>query len=63
MKSITFTVQIQAGLFTRSRTEKVVALKLCHDINNILANYDGVTGEAQIISAPRNIKVTTTPDV
>ena len=32
-------------------------------INNILAQYDGVTGAAQIIPAPRNIKVTNTPDV
>jgi hypothetical protein len=39
-----------------------VALKLCDDLNNILAKYDGVTGGAQIIPAPKNIRVTTTPD-
>ena len=52
MKSITFTVQIQADYPKGSRTQKAVALKLCHDINNILAQYDGVTGGAQIIPAP-----------
>jgi hypothetical protein len=62
MKSITFTVQIQADLPKRSRSPKAVALKLCQDINNILAKYDGMTGGAQIIPARRNIKVTTTPN-
>jgi hypothetical protein len=52
MKSITFTVQIQADFPRRSRTPKAVALKLCDDINNILAQYDGVTGGAQIIPPP-----------
>lgn len=62
MRTISFTVQIQADLPKRSRSPKAVALKLCDEINNILAKYDGVTGGAQIIPAPRNIKVTTTPD-
>jgi len=59
---MTFTVQIRADLPQASQTPKAVALKLCHDINNILVQYDGVTGGAQIMPAPRNIKVTTTPD-
>jgi hypothetical protein len=63
MKSITFTARIQADLPKGNRTPKAVALKLCQDANNILAKYDGVTGGAQIIPAPRNIKVATTPDV
>jgi hypothetical protein len=62
MKAITFTVQIQADYPRGSRTQKAVALKLCDDINNILAQSDGVTGGAQIMPPPRNIKVTTTPD-
>jgi hypothetical protein len=62
MRSITFTVQIQADLPKGSRTPKAVALKLCDDINNILAIYDGETGGAQIFPPPRNIKVTTTSD-
>ncbi len=62
MKSITFTVQMQADHPKGSRTPKAVALKLCHDINEILAKYDGMTGGAQIIPAPRNIRIATTPD-
>ena len=62
MKSITFTVQIQADYPRGSRPQKAVALKLCDDINNFLAKYDGETGGAQIIPTPRNIKVTMTPD-
>ena len=62
MKSITFTVRIRADLPKGNRTKKALALKLCQDINNILAKYDGMTGEAQIIPAPRNIRITTTPD-
>ena len=62
MKTITFTVQIQADLPQASQTPKAVALKLCHDINTILTKYDGVTGGAQIIPAPRNIKGATMPD-
>ena len=62
MKSITFTVQIQADCPDRAAAKKATAAKLCHDINNILVDYDGVTGGAQILPAPRNIKVTTKPD-
>jgi hypothetical protein len=62
MKSITFTARIQADLPKGSQTKKAAALKLCHDINNILAKYDGVTGGAQIIPAPRHIRITATPD-
>ncbi len=62
MKSITFTVQIQADYPKDSRTPKAVALKLCDDLNNILAIYDGETGGAQIFPPPRNIQVTTTPE-
>ena len=49
MKSITFTMQIQADYPKGSRTKKAVALQLCHEINTILTKYDGVTGGAQII--------------
>ena len=49
MRTITFTVDIQADCPKRSRTPKAVALKLCQDINDILTKYDGVTGGAQII--------------
>ena len=62
MKSIMFTVQILADFPKRSRSPKAVALKLCDDLNNLLAEYDGVTGGAQILPAPRNIKVTMTPE-
>ena len=40
MKSITFTVQIQADYPKGSRTKKAVALQLCHEINTILTKYD-----------------------
>jgi len=62
LKSITFTVQIQADYPQGSQTKKATAQKLCHDINNILAKYDGVTGGVQIMPPPRKIKLTTTPD-
>jgi hypothetical protein len=62
VRTITFTVQIQADHPKRSRTRTTVALKLCHDINNILAQYDGVTGAAQIMPTPRKNKLTTMPD-
>ena len=62
MKFITFTVQLQADLPQGSQNRNAAALQLCQDINEILAKYDGVTGAAQIIPPPRNIKVTTTPD-
>jgi len=62
MKSITFTVQLQADCPDRSPAKKATAIKLCQDINEILAKYDGMTGGAQIIPAPRNIRVATTPN-
>ena len=62
MKFITFTVQIQADSPKDNQTPKAVALKLCDDINTILTGYEDETGGAQIFPAPRNIKVTTTPD-
>jgi hypothetical protein len=62
MKSITFTVQIQADYPKGSRTSKAVALKLCDDINTILTSYEDETGGAQIFPPPRKIKITTTPD-
>jgi hypothetical protein len=55
-------VQIQADHPRGSQTKKAGALKLCQHINNILTQNDVLTGGAQIIPAPRNIKVTTTPD-
>jgi hypothetical protein len=57
MKSITFTVQIQADYPKGSGSPL-----LCHEINTILTKYDGVTGGAQIIPAPRNIRINTTPN-
>ena len=60
MKAITLTVQLQADLPQGSQNRNAAALQLCQDINEILTKYDGVTGGAQIISAPRNIKVTKT---
>lgn len=60
MKSITFTVQLQADLPQGSQNRNAAALKLCQDINEILAKYDGITGGAQILPAPRNIRITTT---
>lgn len=62
MKTITFTVTIQADLPTDGRTKKAVALHLCHNINNILSEYDGVMNAARVIPAPTKIKVTNTPD-
>jgi hypothetical protein len=62
MKSITFTVQIQADYPQGSRTPKAVALKLCDDINTILTSHEDETGGAQIFPPPRDIKLTTTPD-
>ena len=62
MKSITFTVQIQADYTQDSQTPKAVALKLCDDINTILTTYEDETGGAQIFPPPRKIKVTATPD-
>jgi hypothetical protein len=62
MKSITFTVEIQADCPDRVPARKATAIKLCDDINNILAIHEGETGGAQIFPEPRNIKVTTTPD-
>jgi len=62
MKIITFTVTIQADLPTDGRTTKAVALHLCHNINNILTEYDRVMNAARIIPAPTKIRVTNTPD-
>jgi len=62
MKTITFTVQIQADLPQGGQTKKAAALKLCEEINEILITYAGVTGGAQIMPPPREIKLTTTPD-
>ncbi len=59
MKTVTFTLQIQADHPKGSRTKKAAALKLCDNINNVPAQYDGVIGGAQIIPAPRNIKLIT----
>ena len=59
MKSITFTVQIQADFFDHKQIgKKAAAIWLCKDINQILAKYDGSTGGAQIIHEPKEIKVT-----
>jgi hypothetical protein len=59
-RHLMFPGRIQADFPKRSPTSKAVALKLCLATNNILATYNGVTGEAQIIPTPRNIKVSET---
>jgi hypothetical protein len=46
MRTITFTVQIQADYPQDSQSPKAVALKLCDDINTILISYEGETGGA-----------------
>ncbi len=59
MKSITFTVQIQADFYDRrERGKKAAAILLCDDINLILGKYEAVTGGAQIVYVPESIKVT-----
>ncbi len=62
MKTITFTVQVQADYPEGSRTKKAAALQLCDEINEILTTYDGVTGGAQIMPPPRKVTLTTTPE-
>jgi hypothetical protein len=62
MKTITFTVEIQADYPEGRQTKKAVALKLCDEINTILTCYQGETGAAQIMSVPRKIKLTTLPE-
>jgi hypothetical protein len=62
VKTLNLTVRILADLPRSCRALKAVALKLCQDISNILAKYDGAKGGAQVIPAPRNIKVATMPD-
>lgn len=62
MKSITFTVQIQADFNERGLSKQSKARKLFHTINEILAAHDGTTGGAQIISPPRAIEVNTTKE-
>ena len=59
MKSITFTVQIQADFNERGLSKTSKSQQLCDDINEILARYDGVTGGAQIMGTPRQIIVRT----
>ena len=60
MKSITFSVQIQADFRDGRVGKKATAVTLCRDINVILMKYDGMTGGAQILQEPRNIKVSKT---
>jgi hypothetical protein len=61
MKTITFTVQIQADINERPETKEKIATDLCYDINRTLANYEGLLGGAQIMPKPKNIKITSTP--
>lgn len=63
MKSITSTVRIQADLPQGSQNKKAAALKLCDEINEILAYHEGMTGGAQIMPPPREIKLTTAPEL
>ena len=60
MKTITFNVQIQADFHDGSVGKKATAITLCRDINLILMKYDGMTGGAQLVRAPKNIKVSKT---
>ena len=62
MKSITFTVQMQADFNERDLGKASRTRQLCRDINEILAKYDGMIGGAQIISRPKPIMVTTTAE-
>lgn len=62
LKTITFTVQIQADMNERLGTRKKLATDLCQDINRILSNYEGMLGGAQIISNAKAIKTTSTPE-
>ena len=62
MRTITFTVQIQADYPQDSQSPKAVALKLCDDINTILISYEDETGGAQIFPPPRKIKLTVKPE-
>ena len=57
MKSITFTVEIQADFNEADLKKTSKTRQLCRDINEILAKYDGMIGGAQIISRPKIIKV------
>ena len=57
MKSITFTVQIQADFNERGLSKTARAKELCQQINEILAVYDETTGGAQIMSTPKVIKI------
>ena len=60
MKSIAFNVQIQADFPDRGMRKKATAVRICRDINLILMKYDGMTGGAQLVRAPKNIKVSKT---
>ena len=60
MKSIPFNVQIQADFPDRGMRKKATAVRICRDINLILMKYDGMTGGAQILQVPKNIKVSKT---
>ena len=60
MKSIAFNVQIQADFPDRGMGKKATAVRLCRDIKPHPHEIDGMTGGAQILQAPRNIKVSKT---
>ena len=60
MKSIAFNVQIQADFPDRGMRKKATAVRICRDINLILMKYDGMTGGAQILQVPKNVKVSKT---
>lgn len=62
MKSITFTVQIQADFNQRGLRKTPKAKELCRQINEILTTYDSMTSGARIMSRPKAIKVMGTPD-
>lgn len=61
MKSITFTVQVQADFAERVLGKTAKARQLCRHINNILLKYESGTGGAQLIGAPRRITIRNIP--
>jgi hypothetical protein len=56
MKTITFTVQIQADIHERPGKKEKIATDLCQYINRILTKYDGMLGGAQIMPNQRASK-------
>jgi hypothetical protein len=62
MKSITFTVEIQADFNERGLGKTASAKELCNQINEILTTHYGTIAGAQIMSRPKAIKVIAMPE-